>query len=87
MRAVRGLGVEGPGAVASALAATEVGSMVVDMIADVIDEVVRIKILLVCLMVVVITLEDIRATLSLQLDSAQRLKPQLTVEERQDREE
>jgi hypothetical protein len=82
MRAERGLGVEGAGAVASALAATEVGSMVVDMIAVVIDQVVRIKILLMCLTVVLEILEDIRATLSLQLYYGRISKPQLTVGER-----
>jgi hypothetical protein len=43
MRAERGLGVGGAGAVASALAATEVGSMVVDMISVVIDGVVLVR--------------------------------------------
>jgi hypothetical protein len=79
MRAERGFEVDGPGAVASALAATEVGSMVVDMIAVVIDGIVRIKMLLLCLTVVLGRLEDIRATSSLQLYSGRISKPQLTV--------
>jgi hypothetical protein len=58
MRAERGLGVEDAGAVASALAATEVGSMVVDIIAVVIDVFVRIEILLICSTMVLAILEQ-----------------------------